>query len=81
MFRLLTRPTLAATSPARPESAKTASSTRDVPCPRQGRSDLSLTKGWLGWSQLRALFHPPSPQRAKTRFIPSEGLPIPYTSL
>ena len=25
--------------------------------------------------------HPPSPQRAKTRFIPSEGLPTPYTSL
>ena len=21
---------------------------------QQGRSDLSLTKGWLGWSQLRA---------------------------
>src|SRR2546422_2546299 len=35
--RLLTRPTLAATSPARPESAKTASSPRDAPCPKQGR--------------------------------------------
>jgi hypothetical protein len=34
--RLLTRPTLAATSPARPESAKTASSPRDAPCPKQG---------------------------------------------
>jgi len=31
--RLLTRPTLAATSPARPESAKTASSPKDAPCP------------------------------------------------
>jgi hypothetical protein len=34
----LTRPTLAATSPARPESAKTASSPRDAPCPKQGRN-------------------------------------------
>ena len=37
--RLLTHPTLAATSPARPESAKTASSPRDAPCPKQGRSE------------------------------------------
>jgi len=36
---LLTRPTLAATSHARPESAKTASSPRDAPCPRQGRRE------------------------------------------
>ena len=36
--RLLTRPTLAATSPARPDSAKTASSPRDAPYPKQGRS-------------------------------------------
>ena len=35
---LLTRPTLAVTSPARPESAKTASSPRDAPCPKQGCS-------------------------------------------
>ena len=35
---LLTRPTLVATSPARPESAKTASSPRDAPCPKQGHS-------------------------------------------
>jgi hypothetical protein len=34
------------------------------------------TKGWLGLSQLRAIFHPPNPQRAKTRLIPSEGLSI-----
>ena len=51
---LLTRPTPAATSPARPESAKTASSPKDAPCPKQGRSQLPLTKGWLGSSQLRA---------------------------
>ena len=37
--RLLTRPTLATTSPARPESAKTASLPRDAPCPKQGRSE------------------------------------------
>jgi hypothetical protein len=36
---LFTRPTLAATAPARPESAKTASSPRDAPCPKQGRSE------------------------------------------
>src|SRR4029077_1812155 len=36
--RPLTRPTLAATSPARPESAKTDSSPRDAPYPKQGRS-------------------------------------------
>ena len=39
--RLLTRPTLAATSPARPESAKTASSPMDAPCPKQGRSSAA----------------------------------------
>jgi len=36
---LLTHPTLAATSPTRPESAKTASSPKDTPCPKQGRSE------------------------------------------
>ena len=35
---LLTRPTPAITSPARPESAKTASSPRDAPYPMQGRN-------------------------------------------
>ena len=39
--RLLTRPTLAATSPARPESAKTASSPKDAPCPKQGHSSAT----------------------------------------
>src|SRR6266850_4265870 len=37
--RLLTRPTLAVISPARPESAGTASSPRDAPSPKQGRSE------------------------------------------
>ena len=37
--RLLTRPTLAVISPARPESAKTDSSPWDAPCPKQGRSE------------------------------------------
>ncbi len=46
--RLLTRPTLATTSPSRPESAKTASLPKDAPCPKQGCSDLSLYKGWVG---------------------------------
>ena len=39
----LTRPTPAATSPARPESAKTASSPRDAPFPKQGRSERDET--------------------------------------
>ena len=39
--RLLTRPTPAITSPARPESAKTASSPRDAPCPKRGRSSAA----------------------------------------
>ena len=43
--RLLTRPNLAVVSPARPESAKTDSSPWDAPCPKQGPSELSLTKG------------------------------------
>ena len=44
---LLTRPTLATISPARPESAKTASPPRNAPFPKQGRSDLSfLRDGW-----------------------------------
>ena len=38
---LLTRPTLAVTSPARPESAKTVSLPRDTPCPRQSRSSVA----------------------------------------
>jgi hypothetical protein len=37
--RLLTRPTLAVISPARPESAKTDSSLWDAPCPKQGSSE------------------------------------------
>jgi hypothetical protein len=36
---LLTRPTLAVISPARPESAKTGSSPWDESCPKQGRSE------------------------------------------
>ena len=36
--RLLIRPTLAATSPARPEPAKTASLPKDAPYPMQGRN-------------------------------------------
>ena len=39
--RLLTRPTLATTSLARPDSAKTASSPRDAPYPMQGRSSAA----------------------------------------
>ena len=39
--RLLTHPTLAATSPARPESAKIASSPKDAPYPMQGRNSAA----------------------------------------
>ena len=60
---LLTRPTLATTSPARPESAKTASSPWDALYPRQGPSNsLYLPLG--KWPRLpltarieRAQFH------------------------
>jgi Transposase len=45
--RLLTRPTLAVISPARPASAKTDSLPWDVPCPKQCPSKLSLNKRWL----------------------------------
>ena len=36
-----------------------------------------LREGVLFDLPLRAIFHPPDPQRAKTRFPPSEGLLIP----
>ena len=42
--RLLTRPTLAVISPARPESAKTASLPRDAPYPRQGRNSAAAPR-------------------------------------
>jgi len=48
---LLTRSTPATTSPSRPESAKTASSPWDAPCPKQGRSSLLLAfkrTAWIG---------------------------------
>ena len=58
--RLLTRPTPAVTSPARPESAKTASSPRDAPCPMQGRSPAAdprftchASRFTLLWSEAR----------------------------
>ena len=44
--RLLTRPTLAASSPSRPEPAKTGLLPKDAPCPKQGLSseaDLPFT--------------------------------------
>ena len=45
--KLFTRPTLAAISSARPESAETASSPWATPYPKQGRSELLLfTGGW-----------------------------------
>jgi hypothetical protein len=42
--RLLTRPTPAATSPARHEFAKTASSPRDAPYPMQGSNSSADTR-------------------------------------
>ena len=44
----LTLPSPADISPARPESAKTASSPKDAPCPKQGRSELSFYYGVAG---------------------------------
>jgi hypothetical protein len=45
---VLTLPTLAVISPSRPESVKTDSLPWNAPWPKQGRSELSLYKGWLG---------------------------------
>src|SRR5512141_2507978 len=47
---------------------KTASST----IPKAPSNTLLARR--LVWVQLRAIFHPPNPQCAKTRFVPSEGL-------
>jgi len=52
---LLTRPILAATSPARPESAKAASSPRNAPCPSQGRSVWSRLRSRLSEDQTLAI--------------------------
>ena len=41
MRKRTSHPTLAATSPTRPESAETAPSPRDAPYPMQGRSGFS----------------------------------------
>jgi hypothetical protein len=54
--RLLTHPSLAATSPARPESAKTASSPRNAPCPKQGRSERGRLRSRLRLSKAQTLF-------------------------
>jgi len=56
MARLLTRPTPAVISPARPESAKTDSLPWDAPCPKQGRSELSLYKGVGGMIPTARIF-------------------------
>jgi hypothetical protein len=53
--RLLTRPTLAVISPSRPESAKTASSPRDAPYPRQGRSSSTDRRFTVPGSDARTL--------------------------
>jgi hypothetical protein len=52
----LTSPPPAATSPASPESAKTASSPKNAPCPKQGRSqrtsdqDFREVEDLNGWA-------------------------------
>jgi len=51
--RLLTRPTLAVISPSHPESAKTASSPRDAPCPKQGHSGKPSNSSYLSIPLLR----------------------------
>jgi len=79
--RLLTRPTPADISPSRPESAKTASSPWDAPCPKQGRSELPL-KGVGGMIPTARNFLTRPPTGTPRRAIrPGEGLPTPYTSL
>jgi len=46
--RHLTRPTPADTSPARPETAKTASSPKEAPSPKQGPANYHFIRG--GWN-------------------------------
>ena len=48
MAMVLTRPAPADISPTHPESAKTDSLPRDSLFRGQGRSELSLYKGWVG---------------------------------
>jgi len=65
-FRLLTRPTLAATSSARPESAKPASSLKDAPYPIQGPSsetDPRFTSHAVGFTVPRTKARMPHGKR------------------
>jgi hypothetical protein len=54
--RLLTHPTLAVISPARPESAKTDSSPWDAPYSAQGRSERGRLRSRLRLSKAQTLF-------------------------
>ena len=81
-----------ATSPTRPESAKTASSPKDAPYPRQGHNELSLFRG--GWDDPNCAqysTHPAlsTPRRAlsrarafqSSRYLPFEEWPrLPSTA-
>jgi hypothetical protein len=69
----LTHPTLATISPSRPESSKRASSPKDPPCPKQGRSELSLSRGGWDGPNCARLSHPPTYWHAETCQLPWRG--------
>ena len=69
---LLTRPTPAVTSPARPEVAKTTSSPKDAPFRGQGRSSEADPCFTLLWSEAGGLFYK-HPARAIRRAQASGG--------
>jgi len=52
----------------------------DAPCPKQGRSELSLLRG-AGMIPTARNIHPPRPQRAKTRFIRARAFQFPIPPL
>ena len=71
--RLLTRPTPAATSPACPESAKTASSPRDVLVPCKTASSCHFIRGGRDDPNCAQRSHPPTHWHAETCHLPGRG--------
>jgi hypothetical protein len=78
--RLLTRPTPAATSPACPESAKTASSPRDVLVPCKPAASCHFIRGGRDDPNCAQRSHPPTHWHAETCHLPGRGLLVFPTS-
>ena len=71
--RLLTRPIPAATSPACPESAKTASSPRDVLVPCKTAASCHFIRGGRDDPNCAQRSHPPTHWHAETCHLPGRG--------